>query len=240
MEEEVWKFFIENLIMKILSWNVGLPSYYKYADKLNVKINWESVSDQFFCLWYKECVIDVITSIDPDIVLLQEIKNIEQRDAICNALNYDNIIDIWIKSNTQYPRLYLSKMPFEERVRSTNDWIILENWIYVKNIHLNAFSAKKRELQIEELTKKLKDWLETCLLWDFNIWQFGQKVLFKHDRIALDCLNKVIPETSKSFWSTTMYGAKLDRVFSTLQWSVATVIPKKWAQMDHYPILLEF
>ncbi|MBP6866193.1 MAG: endonuclease/exonuclease/phosphatase family protein [Candidatus Pacebacteria bacterium] len=227
-------------MIRVLTWNIGSFSFLKYAKYLHLKYKGFEIEHEYFQPHLTgNFVSKVITDINPDVLFLQEFHETEDTEYVEALKNYPHqcFISPWYHDHAI---LVASRIPFELNELDKFSSIILSG-LNIIPVHLHSFSPAKR-LQdatlLEQISQRTKP---VIILGDTNIWSHGTKFLFKEDREAYAVLGKSLKDGSKNLFSTSYFGAGLDKVFtsSELKISNITCLKKRSHFMDHYPVFFD-
>lgn len=256
--------------MRIVTRNVWLYTRMKYAPFLKLTTWWNPITDHHFQVYNTQLVNEILTEIQPDIVVFQEIEDQEHLKTLFRT-GKDNkhqqqswepqhsYTTAFLNSHPKYPKKsVITPHILQEQVHTTAIWENLHVLMYegmgIIPIHLDAFSAGKRLLQIHEVCKFIDSvQYPVILLGDFNLRHYKDTFLYQWDRQAYELLTNRLYDATQQLASTTPRGASFDKIFLSHElawWAVtvgtvwtakpqAQIIKKAWAYMDHYPVFVD-
>lgn len=256
--------------MRIVTRNVGLYTWMKYASLRRGKIGGQNIIHQHFHPEQTWLVNTVLKELQPDIVVFQEIEDKDYLKTIVRK-EEDSIWDI--RSSAIYTTAHLISHPIyqkkalislhdvREEVHHTGIGedlhVLMHEGIGIIPIHLDAFSAGKRRLQVQEICRFIdKVAYPVIILGDFNFRHRKEKFLYAADKDSYTLLSSRLYDTSKNLISTTPRWASFDKIFispelfesassvpgsfpSDIAPPQAQIIKKTWAYMDHYPVFVD-
>ncbi len=215
--------------MKIISWNIGSFIWLKH---------FPGRKHQCFQVENLDKIQEIIKKENADIIFLQELMT-EDIGKIINAfpeLIYHRIINT---ENRISKILLLSKYPFVEVEHPLNNYFII-NSINFLPIHLDAFSPRRRLLEIKSLLKDFTS-KKSIILGDTNLWIFNKYFSSKLDKKSYLLFLEDFIDTFRFSNHTTRMFLPLDKIFISkdLESKNPKIIKDKIRHMDHYLISLE-
>jgi endonuclease/exonuclease/phosphatase family metal-dependent hydrolase len=233
--------------MRILTWNLGLYSWFKYGRSSGLKINGEKIKHEYFQKQYLEEIAAEITKIDPDICIFQEFYAETDRQLMIARLNkkypYSCSISSWYHDHTI---MIFSRAKIETKeLPKTGFWIVQTNNFSLIPFHLHSFVPGKRLKQIKNLFTELAQSKEKidCLAGDTNLWHFPERhlFLFQKDKKTYSLLTKKFTDSTKEVGRTTKAFTSFDKIFlaKNIEYKNPTCIRKNGKYMDHYPVFVD-
>lgn len=220
---------------KVLTWNVGC---FKPVEHLKTYKGY-AVKKQQFQHFNGEFVSESIRQIDPDIIFLLEITDLEDLDHIAVLKDYPYR---HLSKNTYHSHhiLTASKTLYVAEEADGFTFVQHDGTVLIP-VHLSTFHATDRLSDAKRLAKLLAGRDHIAIMGDTNMWSRGALYLFKADRAAYAELTAERTDLTRTFYSTTRFLAGLDKVFVSKDFVHAAVtIPKLHGTfMDHYPLVVE-
>ena len=226
--------------MKILTWNIGSFSFLKYSKHFGLKYKGQKILHEYFQPIINGGFISkAIEEINPDVLFLQEIYNINDPKYIEILKNYpyQKLIDTWYHAHSI---LIASKYEFTI-TEVGNFFVVLCNGVNFTPVHLNSFYAEKRLADAFILNNITSGLQNVVILGDTNIWSRGKRFAFKNDKEAYKIITKNLLDFTEKIISTSYLGLGLDKVFGSKNLKVVSIESPKIRShfMDHYPITLD-
>lgn len=232
--------------LRIMTWNLGLFSWAKYAHYFGVKLHGKKIRNEYFQKEHADLIVTQILEINPDICVLQEFFLKEDSEVIIQKLKqyYPNnaLLNTWYHKHSI---LILSKNELmHQHIPESGFHIVKTKGITFIPVHLNSFHASKRLDQVNQIEKIKIESIIDCVLGDTNFWCFSKKqyFLFKNDRSAYNKLENHFVDTTKDLGSTIkIFGLNFDKIFLSKEFEHGDVkcIRKNGKFMDHYPVFLD-
>lgn len=232
--------------LRILTWNLGLFSWAKYARYFGIKLNDHKINNEYFQKVHLGLIVENILNINPDICVLQELFLKEDSDLIIerfkNEYKYNTLIDTWYH---EHSILILSKNKIDcQRIINSEFYLLKVDNLSFIPIHLNSFYPSKRLSQVNELVKYANENKVGCILGDTNIWCLGKKpyFIFKNDRKAYKKLMGYFTEATQDVGNTIkIFGMNFDKIFlsKNMVSKNAECIKINGQFMDHYPVFID-
>jgi endonuclease/exonuclease/phosphatase family metal-dependent hydrolase len=233
--------------MRILTWNIGIFCWYKYAHYLNLKINGEKIKHEGFQKPNLDKILRRIKSINPDVCLLEEIETEEDRQLIISNLKlkfpHYQILDSWYGKKKL---IFFSKTTIEtKRFGESNFYLLRTNNLNFAPIHFYSFlDPKRRLLEIKTLFKNFEKEKMDCIFGDTNFWVFGKKYffLFSKDKLGYKLLTEKFNDATKNVGFTCRTLANLDKIFLSkeIKYKNPTCLREKNGKlMDHFPVFVD-
>ncbi len=232
--------------MKILTWNTGLFSWFKYAHFCGLKLQGEKIEHEYFQKAHANSIKNSIKEINAHVVVLQEFYTQEDRNLMIESLReiypYNVQIDTWYH---EHAVMVLSRTPLTiTKLGSSQFSAVKIEDLNIIPVHLNSFYPAKRLEQVQILQKELEalSWHKVCVLGDMNMWDIGGKkrFVFSNDKAAYYLLREHLTDCTEDVGSTTKVGLGLDKVFISHDFFLEgkTCIRKNAKYMDHYPVIV--
>lgn len=233
--------------MKILTWNLGLSWWCKYAHYFGLEIKGEKIKHEYFQKQHLETIVAKIEEINPTICILQEFYDEKDRLLMISKLGkkypYNSSLHAWYHQHTIMV-FSLDKIKVEQ-LSETGFYVVKTDSFSLVPIHLHSFSAEKRLKQIKNLLFEIEKSREKidCVLGDTNFWCFGKKpyFLFKKDKITYGFLINKFNDATKNINRTVKSFMNFDKIFllKDMQFKNPTCIQNNEKYMDHFPVFVD-
>ncbi len=228
-----------SISLRILTWNLGLFSWYKYAHYFGSKIRHE-----YFQKSHGNLIEKQIREINPSICVLQEFFTEDDILSLTKRLKdkfpYYEAVSTWYHAHSI---VVLSTEPIEKEKLGNSEFFLFQtcNTSFVP-VHLNSFRAEKRLKQVKDILSQTEDREVDCILGDTNFWTMGKEdfFVFRKDKLAYRELTDRFIDTTKGICTTKVH-LNFDKIFFKKDSgaSNATCIHKDVSGMDHYPVFLD-
>lgn len=237
VHEEYVTFSVPRQSLRVLTWNIG-----------RIHLRWDSrASDKDL-----DYVADVVRTVKPHIVALQEIRDPKQLGRLVTKLGsrwqarlsediYDRRAALLIRLDGRFYALPTSS-------GRTAQGAVLRlpggRQVTVASLHLDAFNATRRLEQAEEIIASVRrlGHRDVVLAGDFNCDAASAR-RGSADQRLYSLLTGTFVDAAKEAGSTTLGAQRLDYVFyaigSARLYDAKVLRTKRVGSMDHYPVVVE-